>query len=96
MFWALYCRLCWPGREGIFEVEVRGVEQDLMSSVGQLVFPSAAVEGWITNPYVHSLLDSAGKVMGLPTHNGEILQFGVMTCGVGMVINGGRCPEMFI
>ena len=32
----------------------------------------------------------------LPTHNGEVVHPGVMACGVGMVINRRRDPEMFL
>ena len=46
---------------GLFQVEVRGVECDRMPYVGQLVLPSVPVEGWIIDPYVHSLLDGPYK-----------------------------------
>ena len=63
--------------------------------MGQLALPNVPAEGWAIDPYIHSVLDRPGKGMGLPTHNREIVQFGMMTRGVGMTRNGGRCPKMF-
>ena len=60
-------------------MEVRGVEQDLMPYVGQLALPNVPIEGWIIDPYADSLLDGPGKDMLLPTNNGEIFQFDMMT-----------------
>ena len=34
--------------------------------------------------------------MWLPIHYEEIVQYGMMTWGVGKVINQGRCTEMFL
>ena len=45
---------------------------------------------------MHTLLDGPCDVTRLPAHNGDVLYPGMMTCGVGMVINGGMSPEMFI
>ena len=74
-------------------MEVRGVEQDIIPYVRQLVLHSVAVEGWIIDSNV---LDGPGKGMWPPTHNWGIVQFGMMTLGVGKVINVGRFPEMFL
>ena len=82
--------------KGLFEVEVSGVEQDLIPYVGQVVLPKVPVKRWIIEPYVHSLLGGPGEGMWPPTNNGEIVQVSMMTWGVGMVINGGRCPEIFL
>ena len=45
----------------MFEVDVRGVEQDLIPYVGQWVLANVPVEGWIIDPYEHSLLDGPGQ-----------------------------------
>ena len=69
-----------------------------MSGVGQVLgtTANALIEGWIIDPYVHGLLDDPYDVVCLSTHNGEGVQPGVMTHGVGMVIDGGRGPKMFL
>ena len=38
-------------------MEVRGVEQDFIPYIGQLVLTIVPVEGWIIDPYEHGLLD---------------------------------------
>ena len=81
--------------EGGFEAAFRGVEKDCILYVGQLVLLNVPVERWIINPYEHSFLDSPGKGMCLPTHSGKIVQFGMMTWGVGMAMNWGRYSKMF-
>ena len=37
---------------------VRGVEQEFIPYMGQLVFANVSVEGWIINIYTHCLLDA--------------------------------------
>ena len=44
-------------RESLFEVKVRGVEQDLIPYVGQLVLANVPADRWIIYPYEHSLHD---------------------------------------
>ena len=51
------------GRGSLFEVEVRGVEQDLIPYVGQLVLANVPIERWIIDPYEHGLLDDPGNGM---------------------------------
>ena len=62
----------------------------------QLVISTVPIEGWIINPYVYGLLDGPGEVVWFSTHTGEIIQLGLMTCDAGMIINGGRHPQMFL
>ena len=80
---------------GLFASEVWGVEQDLILYVGQLELSNVSVEGWIIDAYVHGLLGDPRKVAWLPAHDGKILPTDMGTCDVGMIINGGQCPEMF-
>ena len=47
------------------------------------------------DPYEHSLLDGTINGMWLPTHNGEMVKFVMMTWGVGMVINGEGALRCF-
>ena len=82
--------------KGLFYVEVRGVKLDLIPHVGELLLPNVPVKEWNIDPYVHSLLDGPNTGMWLPTHNGEIIQLGMMTWGACMDINGGRCPETIL
>ena len=58
---------------GLLEIKIRGVEQDLIWYVGQLVLLNVLVKRCHIDPYVHSLLDGPGEGMGLPTNNGEIV-----------------------
>ena len=46
---------------------------------GSWYLPNIPVEGWIINPQEHSLLDGPSNGMCLPTHNGGIIQFGMMS-----------------
>ena len=32
----------------------------------------------------------------ISSYNGEVIHTGLMTCDLGMVINGGRDPKMFL
>ena len=62
-------------------------------NVRQLKLPNAPEEGWIIDPDTHDFLDCPCNVVALPAHNGESVHIDMMTCGVGMVINGGRSPK---
>ena len=68
--------------KGLLEVEVRGVEKDLIPNVGQLVLTNVPIKWWIIDPYINSLLDSLNKGVWLPTHNAETVQPGMMTWGL--------------
>ena len=48
------------------------------------------------DPGVHGLLDGSCDVVCLPTHNGGVVHLNVMTCSVGMVIDGLKGPERFL
>ena len=50
----------------------------------------------VINPDEHCFLYSPCDVLGLPTHCGKAAQFDGMTYGVGMVINEGGGPKMFL
>ena len=50
--WALL-----PRRERLFEVDIRGVEQDLILYVWQLVLPNVPVDEWIFDLYIHGIID---------------------------------------
>ena len=45
---------------------------------------------------IYGLLDGSSNIMSLPIHNREVVHPGVMMCGVGMVTDRGRSPEMFL
>ena len=42
-------------------MEVRGVEQDIIPYVGQLLLANVPVQGLIIHPYEHSLRDGPGN-----------------------------------
>ena len=71
--------------------EVRGVEQDFIPYGGQLKLPNVSIEGWIIDLDVHGLHDGPCDVVQFHTHNGEVVQTSMMTCGVRRVTDGGRC-----
>ena len=48
------------------------------------------------DPDEHCFLYGAADALGLLTYYGETVQFGRMTLGVGMVINGGGCSNMLL
>ena len=55
----------------------------------QFVLAKVSVEGWVIDPDKHGLLDGPGDTLGLPTHDGKIVQFNGETCGVGNAIDRG-------
>ena len=73
----------------------RGIKQDSIPHVGQLEFANVPIEGWIIDPDVHGLLNGPCDVVCLPTYYGEVFHTRMMTCGVGMVIDGRMGPEIF-
>ena len=93
--WAMYTEylVLW---KGLFKLDIWGVKQDLITYVGQLVLPNVLVKEWITDPDIHGLLDCPCKVMRLPTHNTENVQPGMIICGIDIVLNGVRSPDMFL
>ena len=68
----------------------RHIKQECIPYVGQLKLVNVHIEGWIIDPDVYGLYGGPYDDVYLPTHNGEVVHLCVMTCGVGMVINGGR------
>ena len=48
---------------GLFEFEVWGVEQDLIPFLEKLEPSSVSVDGWVIDPYIHSLLDCPSEVL---------------------------------
>ena len=80
---------------GLSKLESRGIEQDLIPYMGKIELANVPIEQWIIDPDEHGLLDGPCDVVQLSSHYGEAVHTGVMTCGVGMVIDGGRCPKIF-
>ena len=56
-------------------------------TVCQLVLAKVPVKGRVIDSDEHSLYGPK-ETLGLPVHNGEIVQLDGMACGVGMVIDG--------
>ena len=64
--------------------------------MGQPLLSNILVELCIIAHHIHSLHDVPSEHVQFPTHNRETVQTGMVTSGVGMVISGNRCPEMFL
>ena len=80
----------------LLTLEVWHVEQDRITYMGYPVLPDNPFEWWIIDPYTHGFFDGPSEVVWLPSHNREISKPRVMTWGVDMVVNGGRCLEIFL
>ena len=63
---------------------------------GTLDPANVPIEGWIIDPDVHGLLDGPSDLVYLLYPLWRTCPFSVMICGVGMTIDGGRGPEMFL
>ena len=63
---------------------------------GPLELASVPVEGWIIDPDVHDLLHGPCDVANFPTHYRVVVHTDVMMTDVGMVIDGGRGPKVFL
>ena len=74
----------------LLDMEGRGVLQDLIQDVGKLELVYVCIEGWITDPDVHSLLVGPHNTVCLLIHYGNIIHTDEMTQGVTIIINGGR------
>ena len=57
-----------------------------------MVLAYVSIEGWIVHPDVNSLFDGSNEVLVLPPYNIEIINSGIMTCDVLVVIYWGRGP----
>ena len=73
--------------KGLFKLEVRGAEQDLIPYVGQLKLPNVPFEGGNVIPDIDSLLDGPYNVVQLHAHHGEVFHPSLMTCSVSNVID---------
>ena len=51
-----------------------------------MVLAYVSIEGWIIHPDVNSLFNGSDEVLVLPPHSTEIINGGIMTCGVLVVI----------
>ena len=62
--------------KGLPEIDIKGIEHDLIPYVGHLELANIPSEGFIIIPDVHGLLDSSCGILYLPTHNGEVVYLG--------------------
>ena len=51
-----------------------------------MVFAYISIQGWIIHPDVNSFFYGSDEVLVLSPHNAEVLNGGIMTCDVLMVI----------
>ena len=61
--------------ESLFDMDIKGAEEDPIPYVRQLVLTNVSVEGLIIDTYENSLLDGPSNDWVFPTHNGEFVQF---------------------
>ena len=61
----------------------------------QMVLAYISIEGWIIQPDVNGLFNGSDEVLIFPPHNGEIINGGVMTSDVLVVIYWGGGLQMF-
>ena len=54
-----------------------------------MVLAYVLIEGWIVHPDVYCLFDGSDEVLVIPPHNTKILNGGVMTCDVLIVMYWG-------
>ena len=69
--------------------------QNLIQYVGQMVFAYVPIQGWIVYPYEQCFFYPSAEVLVFPPHYTKILYGNIMTSDVKVVIDGGRCLEMF-
>ena len=62
----------------------------------QMVLTYISIEGWIIHPDVNSFFDGSDEVLVLPPYNAEIVNGGIMTCDVLVVITWGGGLQMFL
>ena len=61
-----------------------------------MVFAYISIEGWIVHPDVNSFFYGSDEVLVLSPHNAEVLNGGIMTCDVMMVIYWGGGLQIFL
>ena len=61
-----------------------------------MVLAYISIEGWIIHPDVNSFIYGSDEVLVLSPHNAEVLDGGIMTCDVLMVIYWGGGLQMFL
>ena len=61
-----------------------------------MVLAYISIEGWIIHPIVNSLFDGSDEVLVLPPYNADIVNGGVMTCDVLVVMYWGGDLQMFL
>ena len=86
----------WSGSRSLPKMDGRGVLQDLIPYVGQLVLPQIPIVGRVIDSYEHGFLDSPGNTMCLPTHNGETVYTDAVLVRMIMLVNGGGSPKVLL
>ena len=61
----------------------------------QLVLAKVPIQRWVIGPDVHGLLDDPGCALCLPVDDVKTVRAYGMSCGTGMLMDGGRGPEVF-
>ena len=92
----LPCGRCYATRVILPQFEFWDVIQNLIPYVRQMVLAYISIEGWIVHPDVNSCLYGSDDVLVLSPHNAAILNGGIMTCNVMVVIYWGGGLLMFL
>ena len=92
----LPCGRCYPTRVILLQFQFRDVIQNLIPYVRQMVLAYISIKGWIVHPDVNSFFYGSDEVLVLSPHNAEVLNSGIMTCDVMVVIHWGGGLLMFL
>ena len=84
------------GKESYLRLKAGVLNRTSSNMVGQLELANVPIEAWIIDPHVHDLLAGHCNAVCLPTHYKDVFHPGVMTCGVGMIIDRVRGLETFL
>ena len=68
---------------------------NLIPYVRQMAFAYVLIQGWIVYPYEQWFFLSICRSSGLPPHYTEIFHGNIVTSGIIVVMDGGRCLEVF-
>ena len=78
----------WWGGHGTWKEDMEGITVDIEPACPAAPHPNCMAVGKVIVSDEHVLLYDHDDTMGLPVHEGEIVQLDGMTLGVGMVIEG--------
>ena len=75
----------------VLELQSRGVKNDSILYVEQIILTYVSVYGGIVNPCIDGFLYCPSKVLLLPAHSVEDFQSEGVACGGMVVVDRWRC-----